>query len=652
MAETPLDIAGGGRASGILLRPSRAHSWYAAGALIATSADCTSFFFANGGYRDSNGSAEFIDYGSGRVERRDVSTYRGPPTELPKSDTHGLAELDVQSNLWGNLPAVPQSYVERPALQSELDTRLRDKNHTIITLHGAGGVGKTSLALYVAHAFASEDDPLFEHILWFSARDVELRPTGPTRVKPAVVDLTTVCRAYGDLFNTETSTDDLARVLREPDGNGKGSLFIFDNFESIVEARDLHEFLDTHTHMPNKVLITSRERSFKADYPIEIRGMERAEAGRMLHNVAAELGLTLSARDVEGIYEFSHGHAYVMRILVGEIAKEGRYVPPKSLLPGRTDIIDAVFERSFDRLTDAGRRVFLVVANWQSSISELALIVVLGEHETHVLDGIDECLRLSLLVRDYMSDGTASYTAPQLARSFAKRKLIGDPDLLTIREDIALLQSFGVMGRSRASGETQEQIVRRFVEKVKAREAPDEARRVRLDRMLAAVAEYWPPAWRDLAQLRIRWSFSQEQIEYALRRAVEEQPFEPGAWLDRANYAATVGDEKTEIASLVSASEANPTDVDFLLAVATRLVKYVMAHKAELPERRRGALLASVRSRLEEHARELHSDALSRLAWLFLLEGDRAHARSYALAGLDKEPGNKYCQNLIDRISS
>jgi hypothetical protein len=52
-----------------------------------------------------------------------------------------------------------------------------------------------------------------------------------------------------------------------------------------------------------------------------------------------------------------------MRVVLGEMAKEGRYTPPKQLIPRRMDIVDAVFERSFNKLSDAGRSVFLTVAN-------------------------------------------------------------------------------------------------------------------------------------------------------------------------------------------------------------------------------------------------------------------------------------------------
>src|SRR5439155_13872212 len=90
---------------------------------------------------------------------------------------------------------------------------------------------------------------------------------------------------------------------------------------------------------------------------------------------------------IRSIYDYTGGHAYVMRVVLGEMAKEGRYTPPKQLIPRRMDIVDAVFERSFNKLSDAGRNVFLTVANWKSEIPELALIVVLGQRALDVEAG-------------------------------------------------------------------------------------------------------------------------------------------------------------------------------------------------------------------------------------------------------------------------
>src|SRR5437899_136122 len=126
----------------------------------------------------------------------------------------------------------------------------------------------------------------------------------------------------------------------------------------------------------------------------------------------------------------------MMRVVLGEMVKEGRYTSPKQLIPRRMDIVDAVFERSFNKLSDAGRNVFLTVANWKSEISELALLVVLGQRGLDVEAGLEECKRLSMILPNEMLNHQPSYSAPQLARVFGHKKLQGDADRLVIQEDL------------------------------------------------------------------------------------------------------------------------------------------------------------------------------------------------------------------------
>ena len=95
-----------------------------------------------------------------------------------------------------------------------------------------------------------------------------------------------------------------------------------------------------------------------------------------------------------------------MKVLVGEMAKERRFVAPvQHILSSRSDIAQAVFERSFAKLSDSARGVFLAITNWKSYISELSLLVVLGIRGLDVDAGLEECLRLSLVYYHDRTDG-------------------------------------------------------------------------------------------------------------------------------------------------------------------------------------------------------------------------------------------------------
>jgi len=622
--------------------------------LLRTTVECRSFLLPNGGFTATH-SAEFIDYATGNTERFDLGHYVLPPAPLPPSETRGLSELDVQSNVFGNLPPRPPGYVERPQLQSDLLTRLLDKNHPIITLHGRGGIGKTSLALWAAHELASQDDPPFSSIVWFSARDVDLRPTGPASVRAAVVDLKSVALAYAAMCSIDSSEEAFAQVLHVPEPDGSGRLLIFDNFETFADARQLQKFLDTHTHLPNKVLMTSRERAFKADYPIEVRGMEREEARTLLTSLGRDLGIEglLSDDAVRSIHEYTDGHPYVMRLIVGEMAKERRYVPPKDLLPRRIDIVNAVFERSFDKLSPDGKWVYLLTANWRTAIAELALVVICAECDVDAEAGAEECVRLSLLTAEQGPDGSYFYWAPELARVFGRKKLDSDPDRLAIQEALTGLRRFTVLRPGQVAITSRSQVVDRFLELALQTTTSTNSQEIaRLKRVLDRIAELYPPAWRQVVAFGRHFRLPPQDIEYSLRRWVEEQPVEKSAWLARAHYAGEVGDEGTRISSLVSAVDADPSDVQLLREAALALCQFIDAHKAEIPRTRRGVYLAGVRGHMEKAANDLDATALSRLAWLFLLEANQHKALHYAELGLTKEPDNEHCRRIAQRLKS
>jgi hypothetical protein len=621
------------------------------GDLLDANRECTIFQLPNGGF--SNGHSWFIDYATGNTVQRDVSQFMRPPVPLPPSETHGLTALDVQSNVFGNLPPLPPAYVSRIALEQELDRRLRDRNHPIITLHGRGGIGKTSLALKACHSLAAEVAPVFDHIVWLSARDIDLRPRGPAEVRPAVVNLDSVSRIYGQLFESENTPEAFALALATPGSSGAGTLFVFDNFETMEGMRELHEFLDTHTHLPNKVLITSRERAFKADFPIEVQGMDRDESFALMTYAARDLGVEpLLGEDVKAsIFEYSEGHPYVMRVLVGELAKERRYVPAKSMLPRRLDIVNAVFERSFNKLSLDGRHVFLTVACWRSLVSELALLVVLGQRGLDVEAGLEECLRLSLLEARPFLDDQPAYTVPQVARLFARKKLEGDPDRLVIEQDLVILQKFGVVSTAQAVQVPQREVVQRFIDSALSSVSTASVGELdHVDGIMESLAELWPDAWLPLAHFRRARGASTELIDYALRRAVEEVPSNKEAMLERAEVARGAGDENTFISNRLLAVETDPADRFLLREVAFDVCKYINDHSADIPVARRSIYLATLRDHMSRLAPELDATGLSRLAWLYLLENDKAKAWRYASLGLQKDGDNKHCYNIIQKL--
>jgi predicted ATPase/DNA-binding XRE family transcriptional regulator len=168
-----------------------------------------------------------------RFARGDWQAFAGGDTE---NAPWRLANINQQSNL----PSLFTSFIGREKEQREV-TNLFKKNR-LVTLAGAGGIGKTRLAVQMGHQLLHD----YPHGVWF----VPLESlSDPLRVPQAVASVFGI-REGIDRQVVET----LMHVLRP-----KTSLLILDNCEHLLDA--CAQLISTLlTHCPYlRILTTSRE---------------------------------------------------------------------------------------------------------------------------------------------------------------------------------------------------------------------------------------------------------------------------------------------------------------------------------------------------------------------------------------------------------
>ena len=169
--------------------------------LISSDPDLTDFFLPNGNFREVGKSAkyELISYHTDRTIEGDGLEFISPTSSLPESDTQGQLTLDMIGSTFSNAPTPAVDYVSRTVLEKEILALLRDERHSIVTMVGRGGIGKTSLAVTVLRELAEAGD--FFATFWFSARDIDLLAEGPKLVKPGVLSTEDIAREYLSLVN-------------------------------------------------------------------------------------------------------------------------------------------------------------------------------------------------------------------------------------------------------------------------------------------------------------------------------------------------------------------------------------------------------------------------------------------------------------------
>jgi NB-ARC domain len=208
--------------------------------LVQTDRDVSDFFFPNGAFNGKRYELHSL-ITDDRAEG-DASPYLQSASGLPQSETQGLGKLDVIGTAWGNLPSVPSGYVKRPRLEREIVDTLMNDRHPIVTLVGRGGIGKTSLALTTLHSVAATER--YYVIIWFSARDIDLSPSGPKLVRPQVLTEKDIAREFanlldltGDRCQDKLLTNIMAENLRKSSIGGP-ILFVFDKFETVRSPVD------------------------------------------------------------------------------------------------------------------------------------------------------------------------------------------------------------------------------------------------------------------------------------------------------------------------------------------------------------------------------------------------------------------------------
>jgi predicted ATPase len=148
--------------------------------------------------------------------------------------------LKVLDTTKGNLPAEPPELFGRSGAIAEVRRRLRTTR--LVSLVGVGGVGKTSLALAVAHSVRDR----YPDGVWF----VELAPVGEPDNLPSVIAGVFSHQAQSGL----TLTESLGRLLAQ-----KELLLVLDNCEHLLEGvASFVEPLLASSHSLD-ILVTSRE---------------------------------------------------------------------------------------------------------------------------------------------------------------------------------------------------------------------------------------------------------------------------------------------------------------------------------------------------------------------------------------------------------
>jgi len=633
---------------------------------LLTDSDLSDYLLPNGSF--SNGHCEFLSLITGNLRDYDASDFTKPAEGLPGSETDGRPQLEALGDTFTNIPARPIDYISRPTLEGTLLRLLKlDGRHEIITLAGPGGAGKTSLALEVCHRIASEESGRFELMIWFSGRDIDLLPTGPKTVRPQGITIKDFAKTYCALVSPAESglrgfrpEEYLARELKHQSIGS--ALYIFDNFETVADQLEMFEWIDTHIRSPNKALITTRTRDFSGDKSIPVTGMTDDEARNLVESVCKALAIAdlLRPEQVDELIRESGGHPYVIRILLGEMALQNRYIKPERVVADQERLLNALFERTYSRLSPTAQLIFLLLSSWRSAVPSTALEAAVLHHapeRLQVEDAVSELVRLSLIEEVNSQDKSIRFlNAPLAASAFGRTKISTNSNRALIQECLETLQLFGAT-HVRGTTTSAEKVIGRFINAVQRKIESKAETLVDALPILEYLASATPSCWKDLEALVD--SVSPEDTDLRakyLRRYIEADPVSLGsaqAWRGLARLLQRAGDTEGEILALGEVGRHLHSNIKEVSDAANGLntaLRNRSIDGSSLSNTAKREAIGWVIKRLRDAYNSLSATDLSRLAWLYLNTGNEIEARKIAQEGLNRQPDNDYCMRLLDRL--
>lgn len=220
----------------------------------------------------------------------------------------------LRTKIYHNLPQ--PDYVEFVGRESELNrlkNLLSPNNRSwIITIDGIGGIGKSALALEIAHRYLQKYTELlpeecFEAIIWTSAKQSVLTADGISTRRQMLHTLDDIYSAIAITLGQENIIRAAAEQQHELARKAltqQRTLLIIDNLETI-DDENLLSFL-RELPSPTKAIVTTRYRIDVA-YPIRLVGMSWENAQVFINQECCKKNVSLNTQEIKQLYERTGG---------------------------------------------------------------------------------------------------------------------------------------------------------------------------------------------------------------------------------------------------------------------------------------------------------------------------------------------------------
>lgn len=220
------------------------------------------------------------------------------PQDLATKVPIEFYEDEYTEKIINNLPIADYEYeggfVGRNDDEEKIIKMLKSNMHRVITIAGAGGVGKSALALKIVNDIIRDNIIEYDFVVWVSAKENKLSYLGIEDLEPTLKNydelLDTILNVVG--FDADNYGEDNKK--KESDINDlfdacNRGLLIIDNLETITDERIINFILDSHPNV--NFIITSRRGLGQVERRYDLKELKEKDAIHLFRIICKEKGL-------------------------------------------------------------------------------------------------------------------------------------------------------------------------------------------------------------------------------------------------------------------------------------------------------------------------------------------------------------------------
>jgi tetratricopeptide (TPR) repeat protein len=331
-------------------------------------------------------------------------------------------EVSGQGSVIHNLP--PRSeFIGRSREKDSVLVALRARP-SIVCIDGIGGVGKTALALEVAHTLLAQADEQsidarrWKAFIWISCKETALSLDDLLSKIARGLDFLRLER-----HRTNERVELVVKLLRK-----FPSLLVLDNFETVKDWRVV-EFLSTLPE-PSKALITSRQQLSGDIWAVPLTGLNEQEAIGLIRSESRRLGLLsvaeASQKPLSALHVATGGIPLAIKWSVGQIRQRGESLEGilRSISSAKGDIFESMFQRSWSSVAQNSRHLIMVSALLPGPANTELLAAASGLDNVAMDDALGELIHASLFETSTDPEFLrTTYSMHPMTRAFAGSKL-------------------------------------------------------------------------------------------------------------------------------------------------------------------------------------------------------------------------------------